>query len=75
VDNLHSINQPASISESINLLIVPVNELNECGCEEDAKILEKLQKASVAALHKSKLAIEALISKTIQQDEQLNIKV
>ncbi len=63
------------IVNTINLLIVPVNELKECGGEEDAKTLEKLQKASVAALHKSKLAIEALIAKTIQQDEQLNVKV
>jgi len=63
------------IVNTINLLIVPVNELKECGCEEDAKTLEKLQKAPVAALHKSKLAIEASIAKIIQQDEQLNIKV
>ncbi|MEO7048169.1 MAG: IS110 family transposase [Ferruginibacter sp.] len=63
------------IVNTINLLTVPVNELKDCGCTEDAKILEKLQKASVAALQKSKLSIEALIAKTIQQDEQLNIKV
>ena len=56
-------------------LFIESKKLKECGCEEDAKTLEKLQKASVAALHKSKLAIKALIAKTIQQDEQLNIKV
>ena len=56
-------------------LFIESKKLKECGCEEDAKTLEKLQKVSVAALHKSKLAIEALIAKTIQQDEQLNIKV
>ena len=63
------------IVNAITLLTVPVNELKQCGCTEDAKTLEKLQKAPVAALQKSKLAIEALIAKTIQQDEQLNTKV
>ena len=63
------------IVNAITQLTVPVNELKQCGCSDDAKILEKLQKAPVAALQKSKLAIEALIAKTIQQDEQLNIKV
>jgi transposase len=63
------------IVNAINLLTVPVNELKDCGCTEDAKTLEKLQKSPVAALQKSKLSIEALITKTIQQDEQLNSKV
>ena len=63
------------IVNAIIQLTVPVNELKECGCIEDAKILEKLQKSPLAALHKSKLAIEALIAKTIQQDQQLNIKI
>ena len=77
--NIEAINnliaQRDRIVNTINLLIVSVNELKECGCEEDSKTLEKLQKAPVAALYKSKLAIEALITKIIQQDEQLNIKV
>lgn len=30
------------ILNAINLLIVPVNELKDCGCAEDAKTLEKL---------------------------------
>lgn len=63
------------IMNAINLLIMPVNELKDCGCAEDAKTLEKLQKAPVATLQKSKLSIETLIAKTIQQDEQLNAKV
>lgn len=57
------------------MLTVPVNELKECGCAEDAKTLEKLQKSPVTALQKSKRSIEALIAKTIQQDEQLNTQV
>lgn len=60
---------------SINLLSVPVNELKEGGCTDEARTMEKLQKPVLAALQKSKLAIEALITKTVQQDEQLNIKV
>ena len=63
------------IVNAILLLTVPVNELKDCGCAQTAKTLEKLQKASVAALQKSKLSVEALIAKTIQQDEQLNTKI
>ena len=63
------------IVNAINLLTVPVNELKQCGCSEDAKTLEKLQKAPVAGLQQSKKAIETLIAKIILQDEQLNTKV
>jgi len=63
------------IINSINHLSVPVNELNECGCAPEAKIMEKLQKPVLRALQKSKLAIEALITKTVQKDEELNTKV
>ena len=63
------------IVNTITLLTVPVNELKECGCTEDAKILKKIQKAPLSALQKSRLSIEALIAKTIRQDEQLNTKV
>ncbi|MEJ7738832.1 MAG: IS110 family transposase [Chitinophagaceae bacterium] len=63
------------IISSINHLSVPVNELNECGCACEAKIMEKLQKPVLRALQKSKLAIEALITKTVQKDEELNTKV
>lgn len=63
------------IINSITHLSVPVDELKECGCSEEALVMEKLQKRSLAALAKSKLAIEALITKTVQQDEELNLKV
>lgn len=63
------------IVTAITLLTVPINELKDCGCSEDANTLAKLQKAPLAALQKSKLSIEALINKTIQQDEQLNTKI
>lgn len=63
------------IINSMNHLSVPVNELKECGCAQEALIMEKLQKPVLAALQKSKLAVEALITKTVQQDEELNAKV
>lgn len=63
------------IINSITHLSVPVNELKECGCREEALIMEKLQKPVMTGLQKSKLAIEALITKTVQQDEELNAKV
>jgi len=63
------------IVTAINLLTVPVNELKAVGCTADAKTLAQLQKVPVAAMEKSKLAIETLIAITIQKDEQLNTKV
>lgn len=63
------------IVNAISLLTVPVNELKDCGSAQDAKTLAQLQKPVLTALQKTKLAIEALIVKTIQQDEQLNTKV
>jgi transposase len=63
------------VISSIIHLSVPVNELKECGCADESRTLEKLQKPVLAALQKTKLAIESLITKTIQKDEQLNLKV
>lgn len=63
------------IITSITQLSVPVNELKECGCSHEALVMEKLQKPVLSALQKSKLAIEALITKTVQQDEELSAKV
>lgn len=63
------------IITSINHLRVPVNELKECGCTAEALLMEKLQKPALTALQKSKIAIEALITKTVHNDEELNTKV
>lgn len=59
----------------ITQLSVPINELKECGCSAEAKNMEKLQKPALNALRKTKTAIETLIMKTVQADEQLNKKV
>jgi transposase len=59
----------------ISQLNVPINELKECGCSPEAKIMEKLQKPALTALQKTKTAIEILIQKTVQADEQLNKKI
>jgi transposase len=58
----------------IKQLTVPINELKEIGCMQAGE-LEKLQKAPLAALQKSKKAIEKLILEIIQQDEELNEKL
>ena len=63
------------IVDSITQLTVPVNELKECGCNDEARSLEKLQRPAIAALQKSKAAIEAMITKNVHQDEQLSIKI
>lgn len=63
------------IVNAVLQLSVPVNELKECGCMAEAKTMEKLQKSALAALQKTKAAIEILIQKTVQCDEQINKKV
>jgi transposase len=62
------------IITAITQLTVPVKELKDCGCEVEAKLMEKIQKSAMAALQKTKVNIEALITKTVQQDEQINKK-
>lgn len=63
------------VINSINQLSVPVEELKQSGSTEEAKTLEKLQKPALKALQKTKDAVEALITKTIGQDEQINKKI
>lgn len=60
------------VVNAITQLSVPVNELKEAGCSEDAKVMEKLQKPALTALQKTKIAIETMILKTVQADELLN---
>ena len=62
------------IINTITQLTVPLKELSECGYVQEAKELEKLQRSSLNALRKSKEAIEQLIVKTVQQDEEVNKK-
>jgi transposase len=69
------IGQRDRIIVAMNQLKVPVNEMMEIGSEKEAKILEKLQKPAINGLQKAKEKIEALIVKTVRQDEQLNAKV
>lgn len=63
------------IVNGVTQLSVPVNELKECGCEAEAIQMEKLQRPVIKALVKAKLAIEVLIRKTVDQDEQITKKV
>lgn len=63
------------IINAITQLSVPINELRECGCIIEAKMMEKLQKPALTALQKTKAAIEVLIIKIVQADEQINKKV
>lgn len=63
------------IINAVTQLTVPVNELRDCGCEAEAKQMEKIQRSALAALQKTKMNIEVLIKKTVQQDEQIAKKV
>ena len=62
------------IMTAINNLLVPVEELRQCGCIEQAKQLQKLQLPSVKALQKAKENIEATINQTIKKDCELSRK-
>ena len=59
------------IVNAITGLAVPVKEMLECGCADEARQLEKLQKSPLKALQKSKDAIEQLILKIVEQDEHI----
>jgi transposase len=62
------------IITAITQLSVPVNELNECGCYQEAKELAKLQRKPLRALQKSKKDIEQLILKMVKQDTEMDKK-
>jgi transposase len=63
------------IINAIGQLTVPVNELKECGCIAEAKVLEKTQAVALKALQKTKENIEKLIIKTVELDEKILKKV
>jgi transposase len=63
------------IVNAITQLTVPVKELSECGCNKEAKELEKLQRSPLKALEKTKEAIEQLIVKTARQDTEITKKI
>ena len=63
------------VINAITQLRVPVKELSQCGCNKEAKELEKLQRSPLKALQKTKEAIEQLIVKTAQQDVEITKKI
>lgn len=69
------ITQRDRIISAITQLTVPVKELNDCGCVSEAKQMEKIQKSALTALQKTKISIEALIKRTVQEDEHIAKKV
>jgi len=69
------ITQRDRIMNAIAQLTVPVKELLQCGCRNEAKELEKVQRSSLKALQKTKEAIEQLIAKTVQLNEVITKKV
>ena len=69
------ITQRDRIINAVTQLSVPVKELKDCGCEAEAKQMEKVQKSALTALQKTKMNIEVLITKTVQQDEQISKKL
>lgn len=69
------IGQRDRVMNAITQLNVPIKELSECGCNKEAKELEKVQRSSLKSLQKTKEAIEQLIVKTVQQDIVVTKKV
>ena len=68
----HLITQRERIVTTLKHLTVPAQELIDCGCIQEGNMVMKLQQPAIKALQKTKLQIEALINKTIKQDEQLS---
>jgi transposase len=68
------ITQRDRIITAITQLSVPIKELHECGCSQEAKEMEKLQRKPLKALQKSKRDIEQLIIKMVKQDEKMDKK-
>jgi transposase len=71
----HLIAQRDRIIDNINRLIVPVKELREVGCIEQAKQMEKLQKTVISKLEKTRENIEALIAKLVDSNKEVSQKV
>jgi transposase len=71
----HLIAQRDRIIDNINRLIVPVKELREIGCIEQAKQMEKLQKTVISKLEKAQENIEALIAKLVDSNKEVSRKV
>jgi transposase len=69
------ITQRDRIISAITQLTVPINELKDCGCDIEAKQMEKIQKAALTALQKTKMNIEALIVKMVRKDKQIDKKI
>lgn len=60
---------------AITQLKVPVDEIKECGCKVQAKLMEKLQEPALKGLQKAKQSVEDQITKTVQADEVISQKV
>jgi transposase len=71
----HLISQRDRIVDAIKKLTVPINELKEIGCLNEAKKMEGLQKTAIKNLEKAKENIEAEIVKIVNQDKELSAKV
>lgn len=71
----HLIAQRDRIIDSISKLTVPVNELAETGCVEEAKQMKKLQHAAIKNLELAQKKIEDEILKMVSQNKSLADKV
>jgi transposase len=71
----HLLAQRDRIVDTINRLIVPVKELREIGCIDQAKQMEKLQKTVISKLEETRKKVEALIVKLVGQNKEVSQKV
>jgi transposase len=71
----HLIAQRDRIVDSITRLTVPINELKQIGCKDEALQMEKLQKTVILNLAKAKKGIEASIVKIVKEDKEISHKV
>lgn len=68
----HLLTQRERLITTLKQLTVPAQELIDCGCIAEGKMVSKLQQPVIKALQKTLKQIESLINATIREDEQLS---
>lgn len=71
----HLIAQRDRIVDSITRLTVPIKELKQIGCKDQAHQMEKLQKTVIRNLDKALKDIDAAIDKIVQENTDFSHKV
>lgn len=66
------ISQRDRIVNSIKQLVVPVEEMKQCGATKEARELERLQQPAIKGLRRAKDKIESSINQFVASEEKMN---